>query len=1117
MKTKKAKLKIVTSILALVLSVNVLPFSASAQKTNETIDINSRISSAANHHYVYAQVEKTSVTNDGNSTLTYDKGWIFNEIGGKDALLSPAGATNNLFITPNSDYWVENSDSKVAVSVEYYDSDDASFSVLYSTEEIDNYNTMGTVVTEGTNTWKSKTFYVDDYTTKSSIRIVTPGWQIGSVAKGDLYIGNIFIEEDKTEHPVEITPSNGVRGLIYDYGSSDSMTLSYDNLSGKNYVSVQTKYTIKNNEGTVINTGEVNSFAINNGESVQKNINTGVDACGTYTISFDVKTIDSSGVYGLYNDSAEFAVVRTVDSGSGRHPLVGVTADLRGYQHDNLPAVKGISKIGISKFKAAAYWDDVEKTQGTYTYNGLTMQCDTYLKQEGIDTIYVATRIPSFYNNGESSVHYVKEAKEAYGKFVVDLVETTGAKSVEILNEINHAGFNDNWSWMLYRGYAYYVKAAYDALQKSGHSDVQIIAGALASADTDWLDSFGPETDDFFNFKYFDAFSYHTYHYGGFDAADFSDKIDQMHELSGKPIIISELGWSSADDIETTASGVKMYQKASYIPEALLIAQSKGTDVVEGVYLYTLSEWGEYNKSRDYKFGIMKSPSGNGATDTYVTLGAFCNFFWDAKINKQINKNNFETVAMDFTREGKQNIAALWTSMDSDKLAIDLGCNSINVYDMYGTPKGEVKSSDGVFSFDLSVEPIYIEGNFTKFEEAQTVISQDYSKVYASANDSFEITLTDEQARNLSVELDYNKDALTIECAEKMTNGNLVLKGISGTDSGYYHIGIKLYDDNGVYYVGQTAVEIDANGQGVREETTVSGAAASYDNETRIATIAGTIQNYGPNDSVTLLVQSDSDNKIAYIRQQKLIDSDLFAQFRMPADAKGSYTAKICGSNFATSVELAETKIVIEEIEEDDSSRVTNITGGVSIYDKETGIVTINGTLNDWKSKDKVTFLVTEDGFTGNEVSKIKFISQAKLSGNTLDYKFKMPNNSQGHFNVFVFGDKFASKTGLGFNTEDTAYITGFDVAGTSTITASAQAQNIFDKAKNVTIFIAQYDENGSLLTLKSEDKSIPANTVEMVPCSCSAEKHADATLVKAFAWDSISGLYPLADGIILK
>ncbi|MBS7297864.1 MAG: hypothetical protein KIG65_02145 [Eubacteriales bacterium] len=1117
METKKAKLKVVSCLLTAVLSVNVLPFCVAAQKNNETIDINSRISNAAYHHYVYAQVGKTSVTNDENSNLTYDNGWIFNEIKGKDALLSSAGATNNLFITPNSDYWVENSNSKVAVSVEYYDSDDASFSVLYSTEEIDNYNTMGTVVTEGTNTWKTKTFYVDDYTTKSSIRIVTPGWQIGSLAKGALYIGNIFVEEDKTEHPVEITPSNGVRGLIYDYGSSDSMMLNYDNLSGNDYVSVQTKYTIKNNEGTVVNAGEVNSFAINNGESIQKNINTGVAACGTYSISFDVKTIDSNGVYGLYTDSAEFSVVRTVDSGSGRHPLVGVTADLRGYQQDNLPAVKGISKIGISNFKAASYWDEVEKTEGVYTYNDLTMSCDSYLKQEGVDTIYVATQIPSFYNGGNSNLYYTDNAKAAYGKYVVDLVKKTGATQVEILNEINHNGFNHNWGHMLYNGYASYVKAAYDALQSSGHSDVDIIAGALAGADTDWIKSFKLHNVLSFDFKYFDKFSYHTYYYGGFDAADFSDKIDEIHELTGKPVIISELGWSSADDVETTASGVKMYQKASYIPEALLIAQSKGTDVVEGVYLYTLSEWGEYNKSRDYKFGIMKSPSGNGATDTYVSLAAFCNFFWDAEFNKQINKNNFETVAMDFTREGKQNIAALWTSMDSDKLAIDLGCSSINVYDMYGTPKGEVKSSDGVFSFDLSVEPIYIEGNFTKFEEAQTVISQDYSKVYASANDSFEITLTDEQARNLSVELDYNKDALTVECPEEMINGNLVLKGISGTDSGYYHIGIKLYDDSGVYYVGQTAVEIDANGHGVREETTVSGAAASYDNETRIATIAGTIQNYGPNDNVTLLVQSDSDKSIAYIRQLKLIDSNLFTQFKMPDNAKGSYTAKICGSNFATSVELAETKIVIEEHEEDDSGRVTNLTGGVSIYDKETGVVTINGTLNDWKSKDKVTFLVTEDGFTGTEASKIKFISQAKLSGNTLDYKFKMPNNSLGHFNVFVFGDKFASKTGLGFNTEDTAYITGFDIAGTSTITASAQAQNIFDKAKNVTIFIAQYDENGSLLTLKSEDKSIPANTVEMVPCSCSAEKHADATLVKAFVWDNLSGLYPLADDIDLK
>ena len=1119
MKFKGAKFKVISCLIAALISLNASSIAVAAQKNNETIDIDSRISNVAGHRYIYAQVGKGSITNDSNSELSYDGGWVLTNIAGKGALRCKVGNTENLFITPKSSYWTENDGCKVAVTVEYYDSDDASFSILYATKDVDSGNLMGTVVTEGTNVWKTKTFYIDDYTTRGNIRIVAPAWQISGLGKKDVYIGSIFVEENKTEHPVEITPSNGTRGLIYDYGASNSMTLNYDNFSGKNFVSVQTKYTIRNNEGTVLNTGEINSFSINNGATITKSINTGVTSCGTFTISFDVKTIDSNGVYRMYTDVADFSVVRTVASGSGRHDLIGVTADLRGYQQDNLSSVKGISKIGISKFKAASYWDEVEKTQNTYTYNNLTLTCDSYLQTQGIDTIYVATQIPSFYNGGESNIYYTTDstALAAYGRYVVNLVEETGATEVEILNEINHSGYNANWSDMLYVGYAKYVKAAYDALHNNGHSDVKVIAGALAGADTSWAGKFKSRTTAVSStLNYFDEFSYHTYYYGGFDAKDFADNIDAIYNAIGKPIIISEMGWSSADDSETTANGVKMYQKASYIPEALLIAQSKPTKV-KGVYLYTLSEWGDYDKVRDYKFGLMKSPSGNGATDAYVSLGAFCNFFYDATIKGQINKNSYETVAMEFTRSGKSNIAALWTSKESgDKLAIDLGCSSITMYDMYGTPKGEIKSSNGVYSFDLSEELIYIEGNFTKFTESTSVISQNNSIVNTSANDDFAVTLMDSDSRTLDVELDYNKDVLSIEAPAKMANGSLTLNGISGTESGRYHVGIKLSEGNDTYYIGSAIVEIDAEEQGTRSATTVSGAAASYDESTRIATIAGQIHNYGPNDNVTVLVQSDENSSIAYVNQIKLIDSNLLTQFKMPDDADGTYTVKICGNWFNSPVSLTETKLYVEDTGE--NSRVTTITGGVSIYEKSTGIVTINGTLNDWKNKDKLTFLVTEDGFTGSEYSKIKFISQVNLENSSLNYQFRMPDGSAGHYNVFVCGDKFGgSRFGLGFNTENTAYITGFDISEDDSITAVANAQNAFDESKNVVIFIAQYDDNGSVVALNSSNTTIAANTVTMTPCSCSASRHANASKVVAYAWDSMNGLYPLIKDVELN
>ena len=102
------------------------------------LDVAKRDAAANGHKYVYAKVEKTSVSHDANSTLSVDSGWVYTQKGGKRAIYAPENTAVNLYLKPNTDYWSTATNSRAAVTIEYFDSVGSSFSLMYSSEESDN-------------------------------------------------------------------------------------------------------------------------------------------------------------------------------------------------------------------------------------------------------------------------------------------------------------------------------------------------------------------------------------------------------------------------------------------------------------------------------------------------------------------------------------------------------------------------------------------------------------------------------------------------------------------------------------------------------------------------------------------------------------------------------------------------------------------------------------------------------------------------------------------------------------------------------------------------------------------------------------------------------------------
>ena len=409
--------------------------------------------------------------------------------------------------------------------------------------------------------------------------------------------------------------------------------------------------------------------------------------------------------------------------------------------------------------------------------------------------------------------------------------------------------------------------------------------------------------------------------------------------------------------------------------------------------------------------------------------------------------------------------------------------------------------------------------------------------------------MNDTKKRNLNISLEYDVEALRMNAPASLTDGSAAISGITGEKPGHYNITVTLSDDDeNVYYRGTSYIDIDGSDYGTGSNSSLnSTASAIYDPETRIVTVAGTVTNLAPNASATLFVSNNETHQIAYIGQTKLYDENLFAQFKMAAANEGTYSIKVSGARFGAPVTLTEIEVVkveedngddneggntggdntggntpgddnTDDDETDDENRVSTVQGGVTYYDKATRTVTIKGSLADWKAEDDVTFIVAADGFTGREVDKIKYIAQTKLDSATLDYKFTMPQNSPGHYNVYVCGNMFGGKAGLGFNTQDTVYVSGFSIGEEETlISASAMLQNVFSAPKTANVIIVQYNDKNQPVSVKFETTTVPAYTTEMIPCSCEVARESDATRVVAYVWDSFEGLAPIADTIELN
>ena len=784
------------------------------------LGIDSKLEEAekSGHRYAYCYVDGTKYVSK-NCNVTHSGGsnkWYFTEYEG-------IGATRSLStkIEIDKKYWNMEDNSTVAVTIFYYDLGDSLYRIYAYGDDWNDFALRGYLRGTCEKRWKTQTYYWDDF--KNNIKENCDLNIASSFKNENVGIGGIFIEENRKEYGLDVTPENGYYGRIFSYGESDYMNFVCNN-SNNSKVSSEITYTVKNNEGRILKTGRTERFDVEAGKEKEIQFETGVKDCGTYTITYGVKSITSEGTEEEYERTRKFSISQTLSEGEKRSDLLGMCYNFAVLNNNTKrdSSINQLLRFGIGSVRNDERWRMAELTEGVFTDEETTSRNRSQLIDNGIEYMGIAYSCPDFYNNNQGGGYYpdTEEALNAFKNYIKYLADK-GIGYIEVFNEPNHPSYMT--SGIGPSGVVKYCKAAREGVNASNHPETKLVAGSTAGFSRDFLDPFIKEG----GMRYVDYLSYHPYQYPNFSVSKLIKQAEQMQKLMvetdgvAKPIILSEMGWSTAEDQATTGHGIPEEKRRQYVPVMYISAQA--SQKFETINYYCYNNIGTRLEEREDRFGLIEFPDGinsGAASDTFIGLTAYADFLADGTINRSIIKDNYCTAAYEFKRPNKENIAAIFSTNGSETLALNLGCESVRVYDMYGNDKGVLKSNDGIYSFDLADEVFYIEGNFKSFEESNVKISQNSVNITALQNDGFTLTYKNTANKDLNVEIDCDEKIFRVGEQKRNSDGEIqVTMYVSPGVDGLHHLDVKITDGDDMVYYNTTAVTIGSKAIAAKFDT----------------------------------------------------------------------------------------------------------------------------------------------------------------------------------------------------------------------------------------------------------------------------------------------------------
>lgn len=633
--------------------------------------------------------------------------------------------------------------------------------------------------------------------------------------KGTIDIADINISVSKDE-PIYTRVTSAKVGNIFSENDEKMITAEFENVLTST-ANAKISYEVFDEDGNVIEQKSLGSVTLKAGEKTQKNISLDISDFGIYKMIFKID-VNSNGESFSYS-SSKFAlsVADKLSNAETGNPKMKVNIPYI-YDLNEWEKLKGvITDAGITGVRKDLTWYDTEPSKGNYISPNVTCWYEDAEKSNISNTVVLSATNP-VYNNGiwaNSYAHLLGAgAYAAWEKYVTYCaVNYQGlVTDYEILNE-------PNWN-MSAQVYADYLKRANRIIKKFDKT-AKVTGFVTGSVPWDWIENLLNIIKDNPS-EYLDVLSVHPY---DFDDGDYKTVIEneswgirirddlylskterlralmQKYNCGGLGLNVSEMA------ITSTTGVCSPTRQAAELAQLMTIdaAQNK----TDSIYWYCLENTMERG-DRDYtEYDIEGNYGLVGNKYDIVPYAAKPSYLAACAYNKIVGGGEFVNMlssggakAYRFKKNGADRIV-LWSEETEQNICLDLGVNSVSVYDKYGNKLGDIKSDNGKFSFNAGFEPIYITGNINKFELSQNEIFVSKNSQNVSSGDTVRVNISDSRNRNLRAEI-ISPGAVKTENINS-SGGTIGFDAkIGGLGKAEDSLTIKLYNGNDLVYAAKT-------------------------------------------------------------------------------------------------------------------------------------------------------------------------------------------------------------------------------------------------------------------------------------------------------------------------
>ena len=687
---------------------------------------------------IYAKTDFTETSqNTGMSIVNLQHSYVERE--GRKGMLLDRESDNKSYMLFDVDddmaYEIPNG-TPIEVRVDYFDEGNGFFVLAYDAYDAPNHFFNGiwgyteVVPLTGTGEWKSHTFYTEKM--KITNRADGADFRIGlfefdrGTSVSNAIIGSVELEQVECRDQLRLeSVDGGEYGNIYSKDEEIELKFNFANKTARQLEGNFT-YTAKDSSGNIMSEGSFSEvFPV--GETVTVNLKPQANKYGIYTI-----TINGNLVYSddkdmepiQYSTEAEYSLAWKVAK-ENINDRYGTALLIPQYQWSagNGVAANIAADAGIRWNREEIQWKDVEKSPGVYEIPEEKMRELRLAKEAGMKVeLGLVYSNPACYSSflNELDVPTTAQEMEAFGNWCEWMArETRGVvDAFGTWNEVNADVWNTGNDTPEH--FAKVMELMYTSIKK-GNPDALLLGPETTGIDLD----FTRRVFAAGGLKYLDAVSVHYYDTSGhFNTQKLMDQCNELKALIEKygegekkntPIWFTEFGFGTV--IYTPEEQASNFVMAYALEQCF--------DLVDVSFQFRMQDDLLIPQHHESEWGLIRhyTDTGrkNGAKPAYLALCAMNNLIGIRADAKDVIQDGTTYAFRFYNNELGKDVALLISEHDQNLMTLDFGTNDVEFYDMYGNKINIAASEKGVYDFNIGRTPLYVVGNFTKFEQIGTL------------------------------------------------------------------------------------------------------------------------------------------------------------------------------------------------------------------------------------------------------------------------------------------------------------------------------------------------------------------------------------------------------------